>query len=485
MFDDLLNQALSLWPVQQAVPHMEQEVDRLTLRSDFSGMATYQRLEAMSLTGHPHSFANSSTPISWQLPLPYDILFDIIHSYLLDTLPTLRNLHGTCRSLTALCRPLCFGTMTITTKATQLSTFEKFATILSDSPDIIKYIQNLHILDRGRMLVSAKVMSDEEECLCYILTRRYPNLKRMEVSIHAKWVLLPVQVQYAFELSFSLPSLQAVSLEHVQIPADLLSYLHSIPSLEIRCEVFPPCDNVAYPNMHCTPKMLKYSDPRQSEDGFNNIFLANSAPLLSKLEDLEIHAPARQLRLFQSHFQNCFQTLTTLKMCPIHESSNAVGNESEYLFGPVQRIRTASQRPVFSNPAFSLNLESLAHLKSLVLYATISKEWSTGIDQNAFWWMLDTLRTCHQPSLIDNIEIVIQAEDLEDTKRCPWNEVEEVLHPRVGWQRLKELHIRHNVSCWSQREEGYADRVILRKLPVLASMISVRFTISSPIFYAG
>ncbi|KAF8193421.1 hypothetical protein BJ912DRAFT_1092959, partial [Pholiota molesta] len=208
------------------------------------------------------------------------------------------------------------------------------------------------------MLVSAKVMSDEEECLCYILTRRYPNLKRMEVSLHAKWVLLPVQVQYAFELSFSLPLLQAVSLEHVQIPADLLSYLHSIPSLEIRCEVFPPCDNVAYPNMHCTPKMLKYSDPRQSEDGFNNIFLANSAPLLSKIEDLEIHAPARQLRLFQAHFQNCYQTLTTLKMCPIHESSDAGGNET-----------------------FSLNLESLAHLKSLVLYATISKEWSTGIDQ--------------------------------------------------------------------------------------------------------
>ncbi|KAF8186633.1 hypothetical protein BJ912DRAFT_456770, partial [Pholiota molesta] len=392
--------------------------------------------------------------------LPYDILFDIIHSYLLDTLPTLLSLHGTCKSLTALCRPLCFTTMNITTKNTQLSTFEKFATILSDSPDIINYIQNLHILDHGWTLVSGKVMSNEEECLCYVLSRRYPNLKRMEVSHHARWVLLPVQVQYAFELSFSLTSLQAISLEHLQIPAELLLSLHSIPTLEIRCEVFPPCDNGAYPNRHCTPKTLKYHDPRQSEYGFHNLFLANSAPLLSKLEDLEIHGPARRLRLFQAHFQNCYQTLTTLKMCPIHESSNAVGNET-----------------------FSLNLESLVHLKSVVLYATISKRCSTGIDQNAFWWMLDTLRTCHQPSLIDNIEIVIQAEDLKDTKKCPWKEVERVLHPRVGWKHLKELHIHHNVSYWNRdREPGYAARCVLPKMPVLASLISIQFTIFTEIY---
>ncbi|KAF8193408.1 hypothetical protein BJ912DRAFT_961026 [Pholiota molesta] len=434
---------------------MDQAVERRLLRSDFSKMPKYQRLEAMSRTGHPHCIANSSSPISWQLPLPYDVFFQIINSHLLDMLRTLCSLNKTCKSLAALCRPFFFRTITIVTaKAIKLSTFEKFATILSESPDIINYIQNLYILDRA--------MSNEAECLCYILARRYPNLKHLDVSFHATWFLLPTQVQHAFELTLSLPSLRSISLEHVQIPADLLSYLQSLQSLEILCEVYAPCHNDAYPNAHCTPKMLKYYNDSQSESGFKNIFLANSALVLSKLEYLEVYAPARQLRLFQAHFQTCYRTLTTLKVYAFHEPLDEIWNKS-----------------------FALDLKSLAHLKSLVLYADIRGTWSGSTLLHGFRWMLDTLQTCYQPSLIDNIEIVIQAEDLADTKKCPWEEVERVLHTHSGWQLLKELHIRHNRSYGSrgnkwyeEYKEGYAGRVILPKMPILASMISVRFSVS-------
>ncbi|KAF8186629.1 hypothetical protein BJ912DRAFT_805870, partial [Pholiota molesta] len=375
-----------------------------------------------------------SAPISWQLPLPYDVIFHIINSYLLDVRPTLYNLSATCLSLAALCRPLRFRTVTISTQARNSPTAcERLATFLSESPEVIDYIQDLRVLDHGMMFQGSRPITVEEECLCYILTRPYPNLKRLELSLHVVWTLLPPQVQHAFGRLLSLPTLQALSLEHVRIPVDLLSYLQSLQSLEIRGEISPPCRNDAYPNTHSTPRMLKYYDPSISGYISENIFSANSALVLDKLEHLEVRAAVHHFRFLQTHFQNHYRTLTTLKVCPFNRF--------------IEECKCAlSQRFIFFNQASPLDLKCLAYLKSLVLYVDISEaRYNTdtlqGIARNGFWWMLNTLQTCSQPSLVESVEIVIGVNDLALTKTCPWEEVERVLHPCIGWQRLKELHI--------------------------------------------
>lgn len=172
---------------------------------DYSGMEVYHRL----VSTKPHESRRlHKFETNWQIPLPYDLILTIINVYFLDDKLALLNLSRTCRSLAQVCEPLCYRFVVVSSRINLkgVSDSERFATPLSQSPHIIDYIQHLKIQDNLRMFQGSRPITAEEESLCYILTRKYLKLRCLHcLSLHVVWSILPIQLQHAFSVAFTLP----------------------------------------------------------------------------------------------------------------------------------------------------------------------------------------------------------------------------------------------------------------------------------------
>ena len=286
-----------------------------TYPSDYSGMRVYHRLES---TNPYASLRIRKLEMNWQILLPYDLIFTIINLYFLDDKPTLLNLTGTCRSLAQICIPLHYKCIIITSRCNLkgVSDSEQFATLLSRSPHIIDYIQNIKFLDNLRIFQGSRLITAEVESLCYILTRKYSKLRRLHLSLHVVWSLLPIQLQHAFSVAFTLPNLCEVVFEHVNISTSLLTHLSNISDLElITGEVLYRSINLEITNKVCTPKRLHFMDHSRTGLITRNFFAETSPLRLSKLEHLQISARCLHLKLLSEPLQACSTTLTTLEFC--------------------------------------------------------------------------------------------------------------------------------------------------------------------------
>jgi len=316
MLDKLLNRMRIRDAKVQTLDYAEPIASYIpTDPSDYSGMRVYHRLESTNPYA-PRRVRKLET--NWQIPLPYDLIFTIINLYFLDDKPTLLNLTKTCRCLAQVCRPLYYQCVIVTSRRNLkgVSDSEEFATLLSRSPHIIDYVQNLKIQDNLRMFQGSRPITAEEESLCYILTRKYSKLTRLHLSLHVVWSILPIQLQHAFSVAFTLPNLREVVFEHVNISTSLLTHLSNISDLEVRTgEVLYRSMNLEIPNKICTPKRLHFMD--HSRTGFitRNLFAETSPLRLSKLEHFQISARGLHLKLLSEPLQACSTTLTTLEFC--------------------------------------------------------------------------------------------------------------------------------------------------------------------------
>ena len=311
MLDKIFNRINIRDTKVQAVDHAEPYYIP-THPSDYFGMQVYHRLESTKPC-EPPRFLELET--KWQIPLPYDLVFTIINLYFLDDKFVLQNLTKTCRSLAQVCGPLRYQSIVVTSRRNLkgVSDAEQFAALLSRSPHIFNYIQHLKIEDDLRMFQGSRPITAEEESLCYILTRKYPKLRRLHLSLHVVWSLLPIQLQHAFSVAFALPNLHEVIFEHANISTSLLTYLSNISDLEVRTgEVLSRSMNLEIPSKICTPTRLLFMD--HSRTGFitQNLFAETSPLRLSQLEHLQIYARGINLKLLREPLQAC-STLTILE----------------------------------------------------------------------------------------------------------------------------------------------------------------------------
>ncbi|KIM37291.1 hypothetical protein M413DRAFT_31008 [Hebeloma cylindrosporum] len=425
----------------------------------YSGMRVYQRLDS-TRPREPHRLEKLET--KWQIPLPYDLIITIINLYFLDDKLALANLTKTCRNLAQICRPLCYQFVVITSRRNLkgLSESERFATLLSQSPHLIDYVQHLKIHASDlRMFQGSRPITPEEESLCYILTRKYSNLRRLHLFLHVVWSLLPIQLQHAFSVTFTLANLQEVVFEHVNISTSLLTHLGNISDLEVRDgEVLSRSMDVEIPSRICTPKRLLFMD--HSRTGFitKNLFAETSALRLSKLEHLQIYACGIHLKLLSEPLQACATTLTNLDF----------------------RVSTWGGVPDV------VDLGRLSVLTSLTLSADISMMpyGNPGVDgPRRFAWLVDTLATCCQPSRIETIKLIILTREFSFAKDLHWKNLDSLFtpYPEIRWPQLNRIIVQHfneNKESIKRYKVGTLEKIVLSMTPILSAADLIRFTIS-------
>ena len=465
MFDRLLNRLKPRQLEPQVLPHPSTE------QNDFAKMEVYKELESTL----PDEQPQREEP-QWQLPLPFDIMFTIINTFIVDNEP-LRNISCACRSLWQICRPLRFRTVSISTSnRNEPTSLERFAQFLSHNPKFINHIHTLRILDRGKMFQGSRPITPEEESLCYILLRQFPNLRRLELSLHVVWDLVPSQVQSSFYHAFKKPTLREVAFEHVRIPLSLLCYLSGISSLDFRGEASPSKNNPESQGDFCKPERLLVADTSRTGFVLNNLLREDSGLQLSSLKTLEVYASGVHMQLLNGPLLRCSTTLTSLSLF----LSTWGGGMLQFLLSiDVHSCSISKIDPT------SIDLSPLRLLTSLTLTADMEKlpYVPPGFEgPRRFDWLIETLSTCHSPSRLERITLIIRIQRFDFAKYLPWQNLAALFepHPSERWPRLKRLDLK-NVNEWEDRfyKQGTLERIVFPLMPVLSNEDLVKIETSS------
>ncbi|KAF9531671.1 hypothetical protein CPB83DRAFT_904320 [Crepidotus variabilis] len=418
---------------------VELEFDSLA-NPPFRHLKIFNDLQNIALL---HSTLNqpSFSEANWQLPLPYDVVFAIIHIFLNDS-KTLWNLYGSCASLHQLCGPLVHQTISIHTRSRAApSTLEKFARSIAQNPQVIANLQTLRIIDDGKMFQGCRPITAEEVSLCFILTRNYPLLRRIELDLQVVWDIIPPPLQHAFHIAFALPTLREIS------------------TLEMCAEVSGPPQFVEFRQIQCSPEHLTVEDQRL--DGistFTNMFNELTSPLrLASLRILECRSYPQFIHLLNEPLERCSQTLISLTILIIGKCS------SSYL----------------------VKLEPLTTLKMLTLSCDTKL---TSLNNNPislanFNFLVATISSSQKPSSIEDIYLLIRTHRFDFARRLPWNHLDDVFKRNKyhsEWPNLRKIWVKLIDEDLTQRDEGWykQGRIeidILPLLPNLASLELVQF----------
>ncbi|KAF8149147.1 hypothetical protein B0H34DRAFT_196735 [Crassisporium funariophilum] len=172
----------------------------------------------------------------WPLPLPKDIIYNIIHAYLLRT--SVRSLSLTCRSLASFCRPFNFRVVTLDSTTIQgLTRYKRFARLLGSSPDIAEYIYELRIRNTGNV-TSQFPAPEDEDSLHFILSRSgYKNLSRIGLRLmQVQWDLMPVTIAQALHDFFQSAPIRNLTFEGASIAMGFFWGIHT-PAPSVLCRL--------------------------------------------------------------------------------------------------------------------------------------------------------------------------------------------------------------------------------------------------------
>ena len=260
--------------------------------------------------------SHPSPPSIWTIPLPPDLLFFIIDHHFAGDQSTLRALSGTCRVFATYCRRLIYRSVAIGHRDRgPLSKKKKpaicFAEILRGFPEIVEYIEDLQILDGGcRMFEGSRPITEEEQSLCFILTRSMKHLKRLELMLNVVWTLIPTPLQEALCIAFQLPSINTLSIDKLRFPVNFLDLFQDLGHIEFSGEAAAPTMVTTLP--HATQSVKPETLTLTDWAGVNvkYLFSSNSPLRLSRLRCLQYRGCGSAM---SNHFQLC-TSLTVLKL---------------------------------------------------------------------------------------------------------------------------------------------------------------------------
>lgn len=394
--------------------------------------------------------SHPSPPSIWTIPLPPDLLFFIIDHHFVGDQPTLRALSNTCRVLTTYCRRLIYRSVAIGHRDRgPLSTKKKpaiaFAELLRESPGIVEYIEDLQILDGGgRMFEGSRPITEEEQSLCFILTRPMKNLKRLELMLNVVWTLIPPPLQEALGTAFRLPSICTLAIDKLRFPVNLLDIFQDLGHIEFFGEAAAPI-MVTTTLPHATRSVKPETFTLTDWTGVNvkYLFSSNSPLRLSRLQCLRFRGCGSAI---SDHLQLC-TSLTVLKL--------------------------------FLTDFHPQNLSALRSLTFLTLSQDLTIPlWVKRTKQ--FQWMLSTLATCSRPNAIEGIRIILQTPYLAQREESDWSGLDALLTAPGGWPRLKCLEV---VSLTAESEMKWSGANHKISPPLLPLLIRGGVEVSSLCVY--
>ncbi|CAA7270996.1 unnamed protein product [Cyclocybe aegerita] len=367
-------------------------------------------------------------PAEWQLPLPPDIIL-LILDYFVQDMTTVYNLSLACSSLAKICRPYRLSTVSLNIQARV--TVEDFAWSLRTYPDRIDLIQSFHITGDNPPWYSTSV----DERLCFILTRPYLKLKRLELSIGASWASMPSQFQHAFQVLFARPALREIVFDRMRISVDMLAYLPQISSLEIRGDIsWPP----QLTSGICVPTRLLVYD--RTPDGYviHGLFYEDSPLKLTKLKQLETYVANLDAGALAIPLRMCATTLTSLHLYTgkMNSVPNAIDLGSLTQLEDILLTCDLTEAPTYH---FSRVLDALSRLgpdpypvHNLIQITVILRKSRLGFTKYPRWGLLDAL---FAPSLeirwpkLGKVNIRIVTEDKSDERWYVQGSTEKKIQP--------------------------------------------------------
>lgn len=260
--------------------------------------------------------SHPSPPSIWTIPLPPDLLFFIIDHHFVGDQSNLRALSNTCRVLAAYCRRLIYRSVAIGHRYRGPVSGKKkpaiaFAELLQLFPGIVEYIEDLQILDGGcRMFEGSRPITQEEQCLCFILMRPMKHLKRLELMLNVVWTLIPTPLQEALCTAFRLPSICTLSIDKLRFPVNFLDLFQDLGHIEFSGEAAAPImvNTLPHATQLVKPETLTLTDWTGSNVKY--LFSLNSPLRLSRLRSLQFRGCGSAM---SDHLQLC-TSLTVLKL---------------------------------------------------------------------------------------------------------------------------------------------------------------------------
>jgi len=105
----------------------------------------------------------------------------------------------------------------------------------------VEYIEDLQILDGDcRMFEVSRRITEEEQSLCFILTRPMKHLKCLELMLSIAWALIPMPLQEALCIAFRLPSICTLSIDKLHFPVNFLELFRDLGHIEFSGEAAAP-----------------------------------------------------------------------------------------------------------------------------------------------------------------------------------------------------------------------------------------------------
>ena len=260
--------------------------------------------------------SHPSLPSIWTIPLPPDLLFFIIDHHFVGDQSNLRALSNTCRVLAAYCRRFIYRSVAIGHRYRGPVSGKKkpaiaFAELLQLFPGIVEYIEDLQILDGGcRMFEGSRPITEEEQSLCFILTRPMKHLKRLELMLNVVWTLIPTPLQEALCTAFRLPSIRTLSIDKLRFPVNFLDLFQDLGHIEFSGEAAAPImvNTLPHATQLVKPETLTLTDWTGSNVKY--LFSLNSPLRLSRLRSLQFRGCGSAM---SDHLQLC-TSLTVLKL---------------------------------------------------------------------------------------------------------------------------------------------------------------------------
>ncbi|KAF9535056.1 hypothetical protein CPB83DRAFT_843399 [Crepidotus variabilis] len=382
-------------------------------------------------------FSAKSRAVQWSLPLPQDIIFEMLDSYFYYGIhkPDLRTLFAlarTARCLTFYCRSLIYRSINIGYRTkTRRSLPLHYAELICYCPEVAEFVRTIRIEDTGKLFHCSVPLPEDEQCLSYILRHGYPNIRRMELSFPIMWILLPTTLQDAFQTCFRSPTLCEISITRGRIPASLFQSFIFLEDLDIRCLVSYPDDTAASTHDTCAPRILRIIDFTDEGETLENLFHDNTALSFENIEDCRIHTSAKFFHLLGRGFKKMPTSLVALT------------------------LHAASWKG-----ATRVSLSQLRHLRALTLRLT-SGEWTE-----------ELLATLHSPSTLETLSIF----PAYDINYRPIDRIFAVAF-EATWPRLQSVCLQFTTQPGVAEEE-----LIRRELPSLDKANVLRIVVVDPDF---
>ncbi|EDR02814.1 uncharacterized protein LACBIDRAFT_308103 [Laccaria bicolor S238N-H82] len=358
----------------------------------------------------PHSSALAIQSNGWNIPLPPDLMYHIIDTYLATSaiialciaFPVLRSF----------CHPQPYRHITVYIHKAWLPSQKLFIRIeLSECPPTLEQDNSISLSTLDDLGYAGTEKARGVLSLVSDLTH---DLTSIHLDITVKWNELDKYVKvYIFAL-LQRSGLRSATLKSFDFPVNLLGVVQNLKTLDVDTSLGCP-DNVYPPG----ERGKVYVEEVRLRGGLQHCLIGPRTPFnWSKLRAIEYYGYRGNL---QELLELCSSSLQVLEL--------AIYGEDEYI-----------------------DLGVLADLRHLTLSISLTNSNEQAMYANPgthssimpFRWVPYMLASCNEHNAVEKIVLILSTVDRQDLRRCDWRSVDKIFEREGTWMSLKEVLV---VNC--------------------------------------